>query len=302
MSATSSLQRSRKPAKLSTPGTSSQAAAVVDQRPPPPFFPFARYTSIVGVHTSLLTFTSLFLPRTSLTTLLRASASENEDQAPGDVLTSLTENPLRTVIWTCVGAAVLQVWWATWLQRWHLDTQTIIKGSADESAQRAEQKLLRQERKGNRLTAFRGSCIATTVGAFAFSILAILYGAPLNSHLFPYLCPRACSSRSSLRLTWIRLFAELSPRTPIDRALLYPVIGTVLGCWAGAIPLGLDWERPWQQWPLPPVYGAISGYIIGSLLALAENGVRQLYYIQLQENQDAANSQAQQKGEKKKGK
>lgn len=27
---------------------------------------------------------------------------------------------------------------------------------------------------------------------------------------------------------------------------MYPVVGTFLGCWFGAIPLGLDWERPWQ--------------------------------------------------------
>lgn len=152
MSATSSLQRSKKPSKIST--TSSQAAATTtaESLPRPPFFPFARYTSIVGVHTSLLAFTSLFLPRTSLTTLLRTSVPQNVDQAPKDVLAALTENPLRTVVWICVGTSVLQVWWATWLQRWHLENQTVLKGGADEAAQRAEQKLLREQRKGNKLT------------------------------------------------------------------------------------------------------------------------------------------------------
>ena len=68
------------------------------------------------------------------------------------------------------------------------------------------------------------------------------------------------------RLTWVRLFAELSyvvsvspyplswltpacprsPRTPVERALVYPAIGAVTGSWLGAIPIGLDWERPWQ--------------------------------------------------------
>lgn len=66
------------------------------------------------------------------------------------------------------------------------------------------------------------------------------------------------------RLTWVRLFAELQcvaaslshvpvahffrcrPRNQIERALVYPAIGTVLGCWAGVIPVGLDWDRPWQ--------------------------------------------------------
>ena len=38
----------------------------------------------------------------------------------------------------------------------------------------------------------------------------------------------------------------LSPRTPVERALVYPAVGAVMGSWAGAIPIGLDWERPWQ--------------------------------------------------------
>lgn len=37
-----------------------------------------------------------------------------------------------------------------------------------------------------------------------------------------------------------------SPRTPIERALVYPTIGALTGAWLGAIPIGLDWERPWQ--------------------------------------------------------
>ncbi|KAG2355979.1 hypothetical protein BDR07DRAFT_1424503 [Suillus spraguei] len=35
------------------------------------FFPYARYTSVVGMHTSLIAFIALFLPQTSL--LLRLS-------------------------------------------------------------------------------------------------------------------------------------------------------------------------------------------------------------------------------------
>lgn len=49
-----------------------------------------------------------------------------------------------------------------------------------------------------------------------------------------------------------------------ERALLYPALGSILGSWCGAYPLALDWDRPWQAYPLPPVFGAIAGYIIGS--------------------------------------
>ena len=34
--------------------------------------------------------------------------------------------------------------------------------------------------------------------------------------------------------------------TPIERAMVYPAIGTVVGCWLGVIPIALDWDRPWQ--------------------------------------------------------
>jgi len=72
------------------------------------------------------------------------------------------------------------------------------------------------------------------------------------------------------RLTWTRLFAELSPRTAVERAIVYPVVGTAVGSWAGAFPIALDWDRPWQAWPLTPAYAAILGYILGSLSALCQ--------------------------------
>src|ERR1700730_13904038 len=43
------------------------------------------------------------------------------------------------------------------------------------------------------------------------------------------------------------LFVRIaSARGPVERAMLYPAAGTALGCWFGAIPLALDWDRPWQ--------------------------------------------------------
>lgn len=81
--------------------------------------------------------------------------------------------------------------------------------------------------------------------------------------------------------TWVRLFAELSyvpappappynglpsarrPRTPVERALVYPAVGAVIGCWAGAIPIGLDWERPWQVRACGPAFAIfISAFVL----------------------------------------
>ncbi|CAL1709744.1 unnamed protein product [Somion occarium] len=309
MSPTTQPQRSRKSQKQS--GKEREESERPAVQLPTAFFPFARYTSVVGVHTSLIAFTALFLPRTSLSSLFRSSAANGQLGKPDDVLLTLTENPLRTLAWICAGSCVLQVWWASWLRNWALDARAGVTEGADDTTRRTEQKLLREEWNSGRFAAFRMACLAAVVTSVVFSIVIILYGAPLNSHLLrTYLLgllvallsvfsaaytlgvPSLGSDTESLvrRLTWIRLFAELSPRTPVERAILYPAIGTVLGCWVGAIPIGLDWERPWQAWPLTPAYGAVSGYIVGSLWALAINGVRQLYEIQLRENREAASA------------
>jgi len=62
-----------------------------------------------------------------------------------------------------------------------------------------------------------------------------------------------------------------SLKSGAERALLYPCIGTILGAWCGAYPLALDWDRPWQAWPLPPAIGAILGYILGSFASVSVN-------------------------------
>lgn len=35
-------------------------------------------------------------------------------------------------------------------------------------------------------------------------------------------------------------------RDEFERSLVYPPVGAVLGGWLGAIPIALDWDRPWQ--------------------------------------------------------
>lgn len=32
----------------------------------------------------------------------------------------------------------------------------------------------------------------------------------------------------------------------VERALVYPWVGAVLGSWISIIPIALDWDRPWQ--------------------------------------------------------
>lgn len=110
-------------------------------RTPEVFFPFARYTSIAGVHTSLLVFAALFLPRTSLPSLINVAPFSSPDggataaQTPRDGLQLLTENPLRTVLWICVGSVILQGWWSNWLRSWSLESRAFARGEKDTGEQ-----------------------------------------------------------------------------------------------------------------------------------------------------------------------
>ena len=45
--------------------------------------------------------------------------------------------------------------------------------------------------------------------------------------------------------------------------------GASLGAWCGAMVIPLDWDRPWQKWPIPCVAGAVAGFGVGALAAAA---------------------------------
>lgn len=62
---------------------------------------------------------------------------------------------------------------------------------------------------------------------------------------------------------WQRIFAKTRPAGSIDYMVCFPAHGAILGSWFGAWPMPLDWERPWQEWPICVTYGALVGYAIG---------------------------------------
>jgi len=266
-------------------------------------FPFFQYASTLGIHTSLLFFTILFLPRTSLLYYTSPSlfpfaqplTSLDKPQPP--FLEPLTASPVLTLSWICLGTAVLVVWWSWWVRRWVYDERQ--RGSEKSDFETRTEQIEWQNR---RLSELGSAALATLLVSFVYHFVVILFGAPLLSshHLHTYLLslqlslltvlpsayvlgtpPLNVFSRRDaeslrLRLTWTRLFAELSPRNAIERAMVYPVIGTMVGCWCGCIPIALDWDRPWQAWPLTPSYGSVLGYVLGSLYALVVSSVLSL--------------------------
>ena len=92
------------------------------------------YIAVVGVYTSLWTFTALYLPRTTLTNgntewdSSQQLSSRDRPQHP--FMVALTQNPTWTLACICLGAGLVQTWWARQVRRWWLDL--VIQGTQEE--------------------------------------------------------------------------------------------------------------------------------------------------------------------------
>ncbi|KAJ7608412.1 GPI biosynthesis protein family Pig-F-domain-containing protein [Roridomyces roridus] len=249
---------------------------------PPDFFPFARYTSIVGVHTTLLGFTALFLPRTTDVPILEflkptidESLLTSRDRPQHPFLDALTQSPVATLAWICIGAVVLQRWWGGWVRSWSIDLALQSAG-------------IQRAADSPKLAHLGSAGLTTAVFSALFYTVIVLLGAPLLTHIpqtallavllallvvFPPAYTYGVPMTAETSTVWVRIFVEFTIRTPIERALLYSAVGTLVGAWLGTIPIALDWDRPWQAWPLTPAFGAILGYILASLGALTVTAI-----------------------------
>ena len=127
------------------------AAAAAPSPPVPvrPFFPYARYISLVGVHTSLLAFTALILPRSAFADLSSPTAARLKPRR--DPMLVISESPARSLAWMCLGSFVLQLWWGGWLRDWRLEASVApVPQAADGTlleteAQKAERRIRQKE-------------------------------------------------------------------------------------------------------------------------------------------------------------
>lgn len=105
--------------------------------------------------------------------------------------------------------------------------------------------------------------------------IALVLGAPLYpTSLLPHTL--ALSVQVSLIITTPLFYTHgVSPVVwreitaawlPFDEAGVWSgTVGALIGAWAGAVPMALDWDREWQKWPCTVLWGSIVGWSIGRI-------------------------------------
>lgn len=53
--------------------------------------------------------------------------------------------------------------------------------------------------------------------------------------------------------------------------LITAAIGAILGAWAASVVMPLDWDRPWQVYPIPNVVGAFGGHLLGCAFSIMKS-------------------------------
>nr|KAI8740575.1 phosphatidylinositol-glycan biosynthesis class F protein-like [Biomphalaria glabrata] len=126
---------------------------------------------------------------------------------------------------------------------------------------------------------FIKSCGLLLLSSVIFHIISILYGAPVlisveETYTFSVLMSvlvilPLCLFCGPVFDSWYDVFTS-SSYLGIETVVYYTSIMSILGSWAGAAAIPLDWDRPWQAWPISCAVGAIFGYCLGLLFGAVQ--------------------------------
>jgi len=118
--------------------------------------------------------------------------------------------------------------------------------------------------------------VAVLCGAWLFfAYVTVCFGAPLLSSWaetgsFCLLLTLLTAYPSLLVLgpsiSSLSMVYSSHSHSPLASTLFLNWMCTVLGAWLGAFPIPLDWDRPWQVWPIPCCLGAVAGHVVGNVV------------------------------------
>lgn len=127
-----------------------------------------------------------------------------------------------------------------------------------------------------------GVYIASLLAAFPIFIMIILLGAPITVLLeetFLLSCHVSLIVVAPILTIYpfnetLFQFATAQVGNLTDHPYYTVSLGAVIGTWLGAIPIPLDWDRPWQQWPITLVVGCYMGASVGAIIGMYLNSLK----------------------------
>ncbi|KAL2817088.1 GPI biosynthesis protein family Pig-F-domain-containing protein [Aspergillus granulosus] len=118
--------------------------------------------------------------------------------------------------------------------------------------------------------------LTTLLATPTLALLLVLFGAPLTTHhVVTFLCAAHMALLSAFPLIYAHgvdgeIWHEIWGASRPADAVWGGALGTCLGAWLGAVPIPLDWDRPWQAYPITILTGAYIGHVLGMLLGRAK--------------------------------
>ena len=131
---------------------------------------------------------------------------------------------------------------------------------------------------------FYDGLLLTVGGTIIWSFVAITFGAPMLDLLHLTLLWALFQTRLTLfpfakldttqegRVDALNRLLQRDPvKNEVERRIRFGFYGAALGAWAGVFPIPLDWDQPWQAFPITIYYGSVIGWVIGTLAQHAFN-------------------------------
>lgn len=108
--------------------------------------------------------------------------------------------------------------------------------------------------------------------AFLFYLAAVIFGAPVVLHWERTLLWSAWMASLTAVQTGrhpLEARAELWGQRPNRAVAFCAAWGSVFGAWVSMAVVPLDWDRPWQAYPIPATMGSLAGHAVGAAVGAA---------------------------------
>ncbi|KAK6200167.1 GPI biosynthesis protein family Pig-F-domain-containing protein [Scheffersomyces amazonensis] len=124
-----------------------------------------------------------------------------------------------------------------------------------------------------------GSVIISLILAFPLFVFIILFGAPLINYITQTILlsfhlsiilfnPLLIYFKFDINNLLVIFKANKIYRLIFSHSVLSSSLAIVVGTWLGVVPIPLDWDRPWQQWPITLLAGGYIGSVVGGIISL----------------------------------